>query len=279
MTDVRSPAVQKALQILRLLATEDRGLTLSEIAGQLALAKSSVHGLLQTMEMEGFVEKDERDNSYRVGLAAFEVGSSYVQRSQPFRLFSIHARTLAATCDQVVYLAIADRDHVVTIAKEEGNGPVRCVVPLGGRYPLWSSAAGKVFLASYSGARLQLSYQSLVDSGMVPRELAYAQFQKEVLAVRINGYAMAEEAFGPGTRSIAAPIRDHSQKVVAAIGTVAPTVTVDDQATEALIEAITRTALDLSQRLGYRPEGRDSLAAGRHEAGALIGGFRPIEHT
>lgn len=276
MADVASPAVQKALQILRLLAREEHGLTLSEIAETLALPKSSVHGLLQTLEVERFVEKNLADNRFRIGLSAFEVGSAYVDRSEVVHQFSTHAHALAAAFDQVVFLAIEDREHVVTIAKEEGNGPVRCVVPLGGRSPIWSSAAGKVFLASCSETRLQLTFQSIRTSA--PNLLGgttFAQFQRDLLTVRVKGYAVAEDVLGPGTRSIAAPVRDFSRNVVAALGVVMPTTSFDTDVPEALVEAVTQAALDLSLRLGYRPDGADYQAT-RHEAGAVIGGPAPL---
>src|SRR5439155_20996441 len=60
-------SLERAAAVLRLLAGGERRLGLSDVAAALGLAKGTAHGILRTLQQEGFVERDQASGRYQLG--------------------------------------------------------------------------------------------------------------------------------------------------------------------------------------------------------------------
>jgi len=88
-------SIDRAAAILRLLASGPRRLGVSELADRLGLARPTVHGLLQTLLANGFVEQDRHSDKYQLGAGLLQLGYSYLDLNE-LRSRSIgHADQLA----------------------------------------------------------------------------------------------------------------------------------------------------------------------------------------
>src|ERR1043165_5637770 len=71
-------SLERAAAMLRLLAGGERRLGLSEIASALDLAKGTAHGILRTLQAEGFVEQDSASGRYQLGAELLRLGPTYL---------------------------------------------------------------------------------------------------------------------------------------------------------------------------------------------------------
>ncbi|MCL5960748.1 MAG: IclR family transcriptional regulator, partial [Chloroflexi bacterium] len=70
--------------------------------------------------------------------------------------------------------------------------------------------------------------------------------------VRQQGFAVSREQALLGVVGVAAPIRNHSGKVVATIALAAPMIRMDDRRTAEVVELVVQTCQEISERLGYQ---------------------------
>ena len=75
-------SIERAATILRLLSGRNRRLGVVDIAGEMGLAKGTVHGLLRTLQSVGFVEQDKESGKYQLGAALLHMGSSYLDGNE-----------------------------------------------------------------------------------------------------------------------------------------------------------------------------------------------------
>ena len=113
-------SIDRAAAILRLLASGPRRLGVSELADRLGLARPTVHGLLQTLLANGFVEQDRHSDKYQLGAGLLQLGYSYLDLNE-LRSRSIgHADQLANRTGAAVRVGVRHGASVVVSHKAPG---------------------------------------------------------------------------------------------------------------------------------------------------------------
>src|ERR1700756_1417984 len=108
-------SIDRATAILKALASGPRRLGVSELAERLGLARPTVHGLLQTLVANGFVEQDRHSDKYQLGPGLLQLGYSYLDLNE-LRSRSIgHADRLATRTGAAVRVGVRHADSVVVI--------------------------------------------------------------------------------------------------------------------------------------------------------------------
>jgi len=243
----------RVLDIFELLAHRPDGLSLSTISSELAIPKSSAHGLIHTLLGRGYLREGRQEHTYRLSARLFELGSGYMAGTDLLTDGQEVVRETARACDETVHLAILDESEVLYIAKEEGTNTIRMVSAVGKRFPAHGTGVGKMMLSALPAVELDRLYPP--DRAMAPITPATltdpAELRHELAAIRARGYATDCEESTPGLSCIAAPVFDSTGKVVAAISVSVPTVrfTVERQAE--LCSLVQRGAVRLSHILGH----------------------------
>lgn len=150
-----APMVERAFRLLDLLATSDAGYSLSELARQLGMSKSSAHGLLKTLESGGVVELDG-ERRYALGPRIYNLTQAYIRRSGLRRFAMPAMRRLAALTGETVFLGQIEPDGVRIIERVEepgGRAALRVSARRGDRVPLLAGAIGRAILASWPRER------------------------------------------------------------------------------------------------------------------------------
>jgi DNA-binding IclR family transcriptional regulator len=144
MAEVNS--VRKALAILDLLS-DGKERTLSEIARQLSLAKSTAHGLLETLAAERLLEKDSGSNTFSLGIRLIELGYCAQTGLDLVRIAAPFLKGLNIRFDETVHLVVLDNDEVLYIDCIESQRRLRTYSVIGVRAPLYCTSVGKAILA------------------------------------------------------------------------------------------------------------------------------------
>jgi DNA-binding IclR family transcriptional regulator len=247
-------AVERAADVLGALAQADRPQTLSAIAAGAGLSVPTTFRLLRTLEARGLVMPHAEAGKYTLGFRVLELAHALTRQLD---IIGIARPLLVAVRDRVnetTGLIVRTGDHWAHAAHVEALHPVRRVMDIGETSPLYVGCSGKIFLAAAGDAELDeyLRRTRLVplspNTPTDPRVL-----REQIAAVRAQGFAESINERGAGGVGIAAPIRAHDGRVVAALEISGPADRYTPETRAAWIEAATDAARRISEALGFRP--------------------------
>jgi DNA-binding IclR family transcriptional regulator len=236
--------------ILEQLAGCGGSAPLSDLARNLGLSRSTVHGLLATMRQRGFVTQDGNGH-YALGIKLFELGTLAVSRLDLRTIAGPILQRLVDEFKETVHLVVGDGLDVVYIDKRESPQSMRIVSQVGRRLPAYCTSVGKAMLAFLPEeeldellTRVELqpwTHNTITDKGKLKAHLR---------EVRRRGYALDNEEIFDGLRCVGAPIRDHSKQVVAALSIAGPSVRLGSDRINEIIPAVVEAATEISHQLG-----------------------------
>ncbi|MFC1418847.1 IclR family transcriptional regulator [Streptacidiphilus cavernicola] len=214
-------SLERAAAILRLLAGGERRLGLSDVAASLGLAKATAHGILRTLQQEGFVEQDPDSGKYQLGAELLRLGQSYLDVHELRARALIWADDLARATGESVYLGVLHQRGVLIVHHVFRPDDARQVLDVGGMQPLHSTALGKVLVAHDPVARAEL--QASEREAFTPRTLTDLDaIDAESALTRERGWGAAVEETWTGLASVAALIQDRRQNPVGAVAVHGP---------------------------------------------------------
>ncbi len=247
-----SPAVDRALAILQLLAALQQGLGVSEISRVLGEAKSSLHAVLATLEQRGFVIKDSTTKRYQLGPQALVVGAAYGRQTNLLDAFEVVATDLVGRCGETVQLAMLHGRHILYVGKHDGTHHVRLAAQIGGQLPAHATALGKALLSGLSDAALEQLLADVTLERLTERTItALPELKRELAAVRAQGFAADHGEVSPELRCVGAPVHDATGAIIAAISVSVPITRIDDQRAAGLAQLVCDAARTIELRLGY----------------------------
>lgn len=249
----RLSSVHSAIMVLKVFSEIETELGVSTIAKRLGLAKSTVHRLVVTLVSEQLLEQNVENGRYRLGLSLFELGTLVRRRMD---VSNMGLPLLAALRDQsqeTVHLAILARTSIIYLHNLESSQAIRIRSYLGTRKSAFCTSEGRVLLAFGSPEMVT----AVLKEGLAPRTPKTIVNPKTLLRVldevRHASYAIDDEESEIGMRSVAAPIRDSSGKVIAAVGLAGPIQRLTKKVLKSHVPSVIAAADAISVRLGARP--------------------------
>ena len=245
------PAIHRTLDIIETLI-EQRALTVSDISRQFKIPKSSTYAILQTLKSRGYVEKDAEDR-YFLSFRLFSLGATLVDNLDVRTEIHPLLEELTKKAGITAHVAILDAGYAVYIDKVEVMDALRLTTWVGMRMPLHSTAMGKALLAFLPEKEIDRILAEHPLKRFTPRTITDPALLKEQLAkVRSQGFASANEENELDVRSVAAPIFNGAQEVVAAVNLGASTLQIHGKDIPMLSAMVSAYAMKMSARLGYR---------------------------
>lgn len=245
-------SVHRALLLLDCLADVEDGASIRDLSRRLELPKSTVQRLLASLEAEGLVHQHSDRGSYRLSAGIYrfvaKIHGRLDLRSQALPVM----RQARDRSRQSVALMVREGDHRICVESLEGLDPLRGFVGLGDRLPLYSGASGKLLLAFAPGAEAEemtaparlvpLTRHTIVDS---------ERLRSELELIRHQGYSTADQERYEGFCSVAAPIRDFSGQVVAALTIFGAQRPFTGESLSSMIEIVRASSAEISDRMGF----------------------------
>ncbi|MFI0906976.1 IclR family transcriptional regulator [Streptomyces sioyaensis] len=210
-------SLERAAAMLRLLAGGDRRLGLSDISSSLGLAKGTAHGILRTLQQEGFVEQEAASGRYQLGAELLRLGNSYLDVHELRARALVWTDDLARSSGEAVYLGVLHQQGVLVVHHVFRPDDSRQVLEVGAMHPLHSTALGKV-LCAYD----PVAHSEVVEAereAITPRTVTgLGDIEGLLDLTRARGWAADVEETWDGVASVAAPIHDRRRMPVGAVG-------------------------------------------------------------
>ncbi len=175
--------ITKAVAVLRVCASTNRGLSLGEIAERVGYPRSTVQRIVNSLRTEHLLSAEDAYSSIRLGSGIFALTSQphfdVVEIAHPF------LKELAQETGETVDLAMLRHDHLVFLDQVAGNHRLRAVSSVGEAFPLHNTANGKAVLALLPGDEVRKRFGAMFRQGAKGMK----HFLHEIGEIRQSGIA------------------------------------------------------------------------------------------
>jgi DNA-binding IclR family transcriptional regulator len=212
------PALVRGLSILGALASANSNPTLSEVAASLGVTRSSAYRLLYTLGHLGFVDYDTRAKTYSLGPQVLALGYGYLASRDITEVALPHLERLRDRTGCSAHLGELHGREVVYLARVPTRRLVSSTVHVGTRLPAHATTMGRILLSGLSDDEIRQRYQEdLAGPFDLTPFTGIAPLLEQIAADRTNGVVVQNSGYEPGVASVAAPVRDVTDRIVAAI--------------------------------------------------------------
>jgi DNA-binding IclR family transcriptional regulator len=250
MAEKLNSGIDKTLSILEFISRNSRGVSLADLVKSVGIPKTTAFRILGVLLAREYVTWDRESEKYSIGLKMLEIGLSGLIGQNIVEISIPYMQELSAIVGETSFLAVYNNGDVVYLYKVDGTKSVVTHCSLGSRRPAYCTALGKAILANLpieeSDRIFEKPLEKLTDKTIVER----IRLQEEFARIRLNGYAVDDEAIEYGLYCLAVPIFDYTGRVVAAISVSGPIERMKENR-EKIIENLQSTGGMVSRRLGY----------------------------
>ena len=242
--------VDRALQLLEILAEHPKGMQPKEIEEILELNKVTVHRLLATLDNRGFIERV--GTGYVVGLKLVELSSMKLGSIELKTEAAPYLRDLVSHLGLPVQMAIMEDTDAMFIEKIESMNSFRMYSQIGKRIPLYACGVGKALLMQKSEDEIRTQLNKVEFKAFTNKTIESAdELIKAINKAKKAGYAVDNEEHEKGIFCVAVPVYDYTGKIIAAISVGDIHASFIKSSNNKQIEMIKETAAMISKRLGY----------------------------
>ena len=243
------PAVTRALTLLDRLAEQRQPMSLGKLATDLALPKSSVHGLCNTLVAFGYLRRQD-DGAFAIGPRVMSLAEAFVAGTSVAQEFNALWKDAGMAPDETIILSVLNGTEVVYVAARNGARPLGLAFNVGMRLPAHLAATGKAMLAFQDASEVRRLYPRdplPTMAGKGPKTVA--ALLKELALTRQRGYSVDDESVREGVHCMGAPVFDATGHAVAGVGVCINKAMLGAKGARHH-EAVLNAARLLSQRLG-----------------------------
>ena len=245
-------SVDRAVSVLEILAQRGEA-GVSEVAADIGVHKSTAFRLLAALEERELVEQTQDRGKYRLGFGILRLASAVPGQLDVTHQARPICEQLAAHLGETVNIAVQRSHFVVNIDQARGPSAVAAHNWVGELTPLHATSSGKVLLAYMAPDERR---EMLADSGLArlaPRTItSQRELEAQVEAAARDGYASSIEELEEGLNAIAAPVRDHTGRVIAALSVSGPVYRFTEERLRAVVPDVVAAAAAISHRMGHR---------------------------
>ena len=246
-------SLQRAFAILNCFSPEHSSFTLTELSNRLHIHKSTVYRLLVNLCGAQFLKYDPTTERYSLGLRLFELGAIVLHDMNLPIKARPYLEELRNKTEETVHLGILDGDDVVYVEKFESSQSIKLSGLYGARRSLFWTALGRVLASGMNDKEiLERLEQSTPPEHQTEYTItAHSDLMQQIQEVRQTGYSYDNQETEIGLRCIAAPVRDFTGQVVAAVGISGPSFRLTEDAISDFAQWVMDTGMKISNEVGY----------------------------
>jgi IclR family pca regulon transcriptional regulator len=208
-------SLERGLSVIRALSAPEPQ-TLSDVARATGLTRAASRRFLLTLQQLGYVHLS--GTRFQLTPQVLELGYAYLSSLTLPEVAQPHLEKLVDEIHESSSVSVLDGTDVVYVARVPTRRIMRVAISVGTRFPAYATSMGRVLLAGLDPEALEDVLERTELVALTPETIhAPAPLHIELDRVREQGYALVDQELEAGLRSIAAPIRNRSGAVVAAI--------------------------------------------------------------
>jgi DNA-binding IclR family transcriptional regulator len=245
-TRLGSQTLFRGLDVLEVVA--EGSITLADLAGRLGLTRSTTHRLASALADRRYLTFVPR-TGYSLGPKLLELGFRVRDKLDLPRVAAPHLERLALLTEDTVHLGVLDEGRVLYLDKIPGKRRVNLSSRIGEVQPVSCTGLGKALILDHDEEAWTEFFRAEASQQRMPETLSQ-------WLIRMRNYAQAGYAFDlqeneDQVRCVAAPVRDVTGKIVAAISVASAAQYMSDERMQTLMKDVVKTARRISEDLGW----------------------------
>jgi IclR family pca regulon transcriptional regulator len=211
-------SLARGLQVIEAFNDSPRGRTVSDLSAATGLSRAAVRRLLITLEQLGYAQREGA--VYRLTTRILRLGFSWLSSTSLASLAVPVLEQLSGRIHESCSVSVLDGEQIVYVARSASNRVMAVDLSVGSRLPAYCTSMGRILLAGLAPADLRAFLKTASLKRLTPKTLVTrSALVKAIGTARDEGYALVDEELEIGLRSIAAPVRSESGRIVAAMNT------------------------------------------------------------
>jgi DNA-binding IclR family transcriptional regulator len=248
-----SSTTLKALLVLEVVAASSRPLSVSEVAEQVDVDKSTVYRMLNTLVDAGYVIRDEISKRYSLSYKVVSLSRNLLAENEVSRLIRRTLTHLSAATSETLHFSVVDGEEAVLVQRVKGTQLVTVDFQIGDRVPLHCTSIGKAVLAFQD-----VRYIEQIIAAGLPKSASNTitepmDFRQELQRIRSQGYAIDDREFSDNMRCIAVPVFEGGGHVNGGISISGPDSRFTLEKLDELKAPLLEASRKLSEQLGGIP--------------------------
>ncbi|WP_433755255.1 IclR family transcriptional regulator [Nocardia sp. CA-135398] len=209
-------SLERGLAVIKAFDAQHPQLTLSDVARSTGLTRAAARRFLLTLADLGYVRTDGKH--FSLTARVLELGYSYLSSMTLPEVAQPHLERLSADVHESSSVSVLDGSDVVYIARVAASRIMTVSINIGTRFPAYATSMGHVLLAGLPTNQLDDYLSATTLTRHTSHTITDADtLRAELSTVRTQGYSIVDQELEEGLRSVAAPVRDQSGAVVAAV--------------------------------------------------------------
>ncbi|MEX2453087.1 MAG: IclR family transcriptional regulator [Rhodospirillaceae bacterium] len=261
------PALERGLRLLQAFSRDEPVQSIGKLAKELGLPRATTFRLANTLEHLGFLIRDDETGEYRVGAAALKLGWNYLSGLELPEIAFPFLTRLRYRTDASVHMAVRDGREIVYVSRLPAQGALTSNIRVGARLPAHGTSMGRAILSDMEEDQFFALYAGMRELAPFSAETPRTVMQLRDLLLKDaknDGVIVSRGFYEKGVVSIAAPVRDSGDMVVAAINITASIDKFSDTALEGyVLEEVLLAARQISMALGHDPESHSRMPSHR----------------
>jgi DNA-binding IclR family transcriptional regulator len=248
----KSQTIERAGLILACFSEAEPHLSLNDLAAKLELNPSTVYRYIASLHHAGLLERDARRGGYRLGLRVIELAGIALNQIEARKHALDEMDRLCEELGLLANLAVLFEADVLHLAHSAPKDVPRMYTALGRRAVAHCTALGKTLLAHQPWTEVRKLIEQHGWRPYTPQSIrSFSRLQTELGQIRTQGYALDREERRQGVICMAAPIREPSGEVVAAVSVTGSVERMTEAYRKQILPRVLEAANRISFRLGY----------------------------
>ncbi len=245
-------SLERALDILEALAASGQGVGIVDLSTRVSLHVSTVHRLLATLVRRGYARQHAHSGQYALGFRLLNFSRAVQEQSDLRTEARTYLMRLTENSGETSNLIVLHQNQAMYIDQVQSPRLARIFAEIGRCVPLHSTGGGKAILACLGEEERAALLAGHNLESLTPHTITSIEALEQVLMqVRAQGYAVDDEEQEEGVRCVAAPVRDHTGRVAAALSVSGPTSRMTRERITELGQIVVAACEELSREIGY----------------------------
>lgn len=246
-------SIKRASDILDIFIGEKRAMGITEFAKRLKLPKTTIAGIVQTLESLGYLERDPLTSKFRLGPALFQLGMKYATNMDLVIIARAWMERLCFQFMEPVNIGMLVGDKAVVVLRVEPENRFMVFPQAGSVIPLHTTCIGKILCAHMDDSRRDEILSEYPFERLTSNSIDSSKaFLKELSRVRESGIAFDNQESINGLAGVGGPIYNFTGQVIAAFALTGKAETIQRRREE-IVTAVRYTSHQISTQLGYSP--------------------------